>query len=101
MIHCMRKKELLFLSCISLMLSVNAQQPVAGTDSSITSMNEVVLTALRSKQENLRIPYTVSAVSGKFLQEFSPRSTPEALMGLPGVFVQKQIMVAALPLSGG
>ena len=85
----MWKKGLLLLSGIWLMLSANAQQPVAGTDTSITSMNEVVLTALRSKQENLRVPYTVSAVSGKFLQEFSPRSTPEALMGMPGVFVQK------------
>lgn len=85
----MKKSIFLLLSGMWLMQPANAQQPVTGADTSITSMDEVVLTALRTKQENLRVPYTVSSVTGKLLQEFSPRSTPEALMGLPGVFVQK------------
>ena len=85
----MKKIFFLLLSGLWLLQSANAQQSVTGADTSITSMDEVVLTALRTKQENLRVPYTVSAVTGKLLQEYSPRSTPEALMGLPGVFVQK------------
>lgn len=82
-------KAVLFVTGFCFISPVIAQQTSTKKDTVVTSLNEVVLTALRTRQENLRVPYTVNAVSGKFLQEFSPRSTPEALIGLPGVFVQK------------
>lgn len=85
----MNKQTILLLLCIWGMLTANAQHPESSPDTSITSLDEVVLTALRTKQENLRVPYTVNSISGKWLHEFSPRSTPEALMAMPGVFVQK------------
>lgn len=82
-------KALLFVTGLCFISPVFAQQSATEKDTVATSLDEVVLTALRTKQENLRVPFTVSSLPGKFLQEFSPRSTPEALMGLPGVFVQK------------
>lgn len=58
-------------------------------DTTARSLDEVVLTAQRNKQKNLFVPYSVSTVSKKNLEDFNPRTTPEALMGTTGVFVQK------------
>ncbi|HKO81628.1 MAG TPA: TonB-dependent receptor [Chitinophagaceae bacterium] len=58
-------------------------------DTTARSLDEVVLTAQRNKQKNLFVPYSVSTVSGKRIEDFSPRTSPEALMGTTGVFVQK------------
>lgn len=85
----MRINGFLAVSFILVVQQTTAQHSEYNGDTSITSLHEVVLTAQRSKQENIRVPYSVSAVPGTTLQDFSPRSTPEALMGLPGVFVQK------------
>jgi outer membrane receptor protein involved in Fe transport len=76
---------LLFLALL-LNFTVRAQQ----VDSSTTlSLDEIVLTALRARQKSLNVPYSVSTVSKNYLQDYSPRTTPEALMGTNGVFVQK------------
>lgn len=79
----------LFLIAAMIMFQTSAQQKPAEKDSVPKLLNEVVLTALRSKQENLRVPYSVSTVSTQNINNYSPRSTPEALQGLTGVFVQK------------
>lgn len=65
-------------------------QPLAGqNDSSITSLNEVVITAQRKTERKLLIPYTVQSVNRESLDGYSPRTTPEALLQLNGVLVQK------------
>jgi hemoglobin/transferrin/lactoferrin receptor protein len=61
----------------------------AQEDTTAKALQEVVVTALRTKQEEQKIPYAVSTIQRKELNQFSPRTTPEALMGLTGVFVQK------------
>lgn len=77
---------LLLLVALLLNFTVQAQQ----VDSSTTlSLDEVVLTAQRTKQKNLYVPYSVSTASKNYLQDYSLRTTPEALTGINGVFVQK------------
>ncbi|MBK6937339.1 MAG: hypothetical protein IPH18_10995 [Chitinophagaceae bacterium] len=49
-------------------------------------MNEVVITAQRSNQQNIYMPYSVSTISGNSIGELNPRSAPEALTGMNGVF---------------
>ncbi len=66
-----------------------AQETAINKDTVAQSLNEVVLTAQRSKQQNIYVPYSVNTVSRQTLDEFNPRTTPEALMGMNGVFVQK------------
>jgi len=66
--------------------TASAQQ---GDTSSTFSLCEVVLTAQRAKHKNLAVPYSVSSISKNNLKNYSPRSTPDALMGINGVFVQK------------
>ena len=63
---------------------------VAQTDSSETKeLGEVFVTAQRSKQQELKIPYAVKRIGKDQLQQFVPRTTPEALQGMNGVFIQK------------
>ncbi len=83
----MRRNCWVILFFMNLLLKSQAQAPA--TDSAGQSLDEVVLTALRTKQPGLRVPYTINTVTARDLKEFSPRSTPEALMNLPGVFIQK------------
>lgn len=71
-------------------LLVGAQQPGVEQKDTITrSLGEVVLTAQRHQQQNVLVPYSVSTINRNELDELGSRSTPEALMGMNGVFVQK------------
>lgn len=74
---------------VVIVLPLVAQEPVIKKDSAVQSLSEVVITAQRSKQQNIYVPYSVNTVARQTLDEFSPRTTPEALMGMNGVFVQK------------
>ncbi|MBK8952089.1 MAG: TonB-dependent receptor [Chitinophagaceae bacterium] len=70
-------------------LSVAAQQHAVSVDSVVQSLNEVVITAQRSNQQNIYVPYSVSTISVNTISELNPRSAPEALTGMNGVFLQK------------
>ncbi len=80
------KKSSFYLLVLILPFTLVAQ---VEDDSTTHSLNEVVLIAQRIKQINLYIPYSVSIVSKNYLQEYTPRTTPEALVGVNGIFVQK------------
>ncbi|HEX7903271.1 MAG TPA: TonB-dependent receptor [Chitinophagaceae bacterium] len=81
------------VSVISLLLAVIAvagQQPAhEKKDSATRSLDEVVVTAQRHEYQSLVVPYSVNVLSQSSLAEINPRSVPEALMGMNGVFVQK------------
>jgi iron complex outermembrane receptor protein/hemoglobin/transferrin/lactoferrin receptor protein len=49
----------------------------------------VIVTAQRHETRQFDIPEAISVLNQKQLLQNAPRSTPEALMGLPGVWVQK------------
>lgn len=49
----------------------------------------VVVTATRQESDVRRIPRSVAVLTSDDLRRLMPRSTPEALMDLPGVLVQK------------
>lgn len=52
-------------------------------------LQDVMVTATRNKQTILLSPYSVSKLSTQDIQQFQPRTSPEALVGTAGVFVQK------------
>ena len=56
---------------------------------SINNLIEVTITATRKNSELLHIPYSVSVLTAKQMDAFQYRTTPEALSGTPGVFIQK------------
>jgi hemoglobin/transferrin/lactoferrin receptor protein len=61
----------------------------AQEDSAAKSLDEVVVTAQRTSVKKVLTPYSVESVTRKNLDDFSYRTTPEALIGLNGIFVQK------------
>ena len=77
-------KLILFIACNCLFLFAYAQE-----DTVVKSLNEVIVTPNRTIQKEAVVPYTVKSVDRKQLNQFNPRTTPEALMGMNGVFVQK------------
>ncbi len=52
-------------------------------------MDEIVVTATRSPRKLFDAPYLVDVVGAQQLRQRSYRSTPEALLDVPGVMVQK------------
>lgn len=76
-------------SCIILFLSSGYWAKAQKDTTALFPLKEVVVTALRNPQAPTSIPYTISSLARKELDEFMPRTTPEALMNIGGVFVQK------------
>ena len=75
---------------------------VAQKDSTkTTQLSEVVVTAHRSEQSAFETPATIYVLDNKKLKTYQPRSTPEALMGAMGVFVQKTTHGAGSPFVRG
>jgi hemoglobin/transferrin/lactoferrin receptor protein len=83
------KRKFSFISMLFSVLFVSAQQAEETKDTAIRSLGEVVVTAQRHQQESLLVPYSVNTISQQYIGEMNPRTTPEALMGMNGVFVQK------------
>ena len=79
-----------------IVLAANALLAQIPTDStrkkkaiSAELLNEVLITARRSEALAQRTAASVNVLNSKYLQTYQPRTTPEALMGVAGVFVQK------------
>ncbi len=75
----------LFIVC----LSATAQSGKQKKDTTGQSLEEVVITAQRKESQPLLVPYSVQKLNRQQFNDFNPRTTPETLMMLNGVFVQK------------
>lgn len=53
------------------------------------SLDEVVVTALRTENKIISIPSAITVVTSDYISSRLARTTPEVLMGTVGVFVQK------------
>ncbi|WP_407523267.1 TonB-dependent receptor [Lacibacter sp. MH-610] len=62
---------------------------IAQEDTTVQSLSEVVVSATRTQQQEIQLPYVTNTIKRKELNRFQPRTTPEALNGMTGVFVQK------------
>lgn len=60
-----------------------------GAEAEVAVLPEVVVTALRSEAAPAEVPYSGYVVDRDALRETAPRTTPDALRGLPSVMVQK------------
>ncbi len=58
-------------------------------DTSGIMLDSLVVTAQRTQQNKLNVPYAVTSINNYFFSQYQPRTTPEALTGMNGVFVQK------------
>lgn len=71
-----------FFCCLSL------AQLFAQTDTTV-QLKDVTVTATRQSTTLLQIPYAVSKLSRSQIDQIQTRTTPEALVGTAGVFLQK------------
>ena len=61
----------------------------AGSNRQAGILDDVIVTTQRTARLNLLVPYSTHAVNQSYFNNYQPRTTPEALMGVNGVFVQK------------
>jgi len=52
-------------------------------------IGEIVVTTQRIPREDFLVPYSISLIDKKEMEHFTKRTTPEMLMNMDGVFVQK------------
>jgi hemoglobin/transferrin/lactoferrin receptor protein len=84
----MKKKSMIrIVATIMLLLLFNPS--FSQTDTTAEALDEVVITAQRIKQKELLSPYSIRSIGQSYFKEMSPRTVPEALTGINGVFVQK------------
>ena len=83
------KKISPLLVCLFPLVSVAQETTTILKDSSGLNLNEVVLTAQRQPQKKIWVPFSVNTLGRKDIDEFQFRSTPEAMMAMNGLFVQK------------
>ena len=60
-----------------------------GMAAEVETLPEVVVTALRAETALAEVPYASRVVDREDLQQTAPRTTPDALRGLPSTMVQK------------
>ena len=75
--------------CSIVFLLLTFSKAHAQEDTASKMLDAVMLTAQRTAQRELLVPYSTQSVSHGYLKKFGPRTTPEALTGINGVFVQK------------
>lgn len=76
------------IAALAISSNITAQQQTAVADSA-GKLKELVVTATRKKTETLLLPYTVNVLARKTMDDYQFRTTPEAMMAMNGVFVQK------------
>lgn len=98
----MRKAVLIILFAHQLKAFAQTEEKGFTADTANTSlaqMEEVTVTATRTRSTGLLTPYSLNKITSSDLERFQYRTAPEALTGLAGVFVQKPITAVVLRLS--
>ncbi|MEN9950501.1 MAG: hypothetical protein RLY85_1253, partial [Bacteroidota bacterium] len=68
---------------------------------SVVQMEQVTVTATRRAAEVSRLPYAVELMHARDLERQLSRTIPEALQGVPGVFIQKTNHAGGSPFVRG
>lgn len=58
-------------------------------DSTYSPLSEVIITTIRHGAKSVDVPFSISTVSKQYVDDFGPRSTPDVLQDVNGVFIQK------------
>jgi outer membrane cobalamin receptor len=83
------QKKLMIGIVVAIITQATALPLKAQTDTTARLLDEVIIPSQRKALKELDIPYSTATLSKTYINNYQPRTTPEALMGLNGVFVQK------------
>ncbi len=81
---------LTMLAALPFAVSVSAafaEEDAAAASQPVTSLEEVIVTALRREQSLLRVPIAVSAFDGGFLEDIGAHQLADFLLGAPGTTI--------------
>ena len=78
-------KKFYFLLSIIFSINVSAQKE----DSSYVNLDSAIVTSRSIKILDIKNPFVISSITNQQIIEKGARTTPEALMGVSGVFIQK------------
>ena len=69
--------------------TTGAAETAETANAEVAALPEAVVTAMRAETPPAEVPYSGAVVDREALQRTAPRTTPDALRGLPSVMVQK------------
>ena len=78
-------KKYYFLLSLIFSINVSAQKE----DSSYVNLDSAIVTSRSIKILDIKNPFVISSITNQKIIEKGARTTPEALMGVSGVFIQK------------
>ena len=78
-------KKYYFLLSLIFSINVSAQKE----DSSYVNLDSAIVTSRSIKILDIKNPFVISSITNQQIIEKGARTTPEALMGVSGVFIQK------------
>ena len=78
-------KKYYFLLSLIFSINVSAQKE----DSSYVTLDSAIVTSRSIKILDIKNPFVISSITNQKIIEKGARTTPEALMGVSGVFIQK------------
>jgi hemoglobin/transferrin/lactoferrin receptor protein len=79
------KKPLLVFAHLIFSNSIFSQS----ADTALNPLQEIIITAQRNPQQELLIPFSTGSIDKTKLMAYSPRTIPESMMMINGVFLQK------------
>lgn len=79
----------MFRYLLLLCFLINSNLYAQSSDSSFITLDSIVVESRNIKISELANPFIVSSLSAKQIQQNGARTTPEALMGVSGIFLQK------------
>jgi outer membrane receptor protein involved in Fe transport len=79
----------MFRYLLLLCFLINGNLYAQNSDSSFITLDSIVVESRNIKISELANPFIVSSLSAKQIQQNGARTTPEALMGVSGIFLQK------------
>lgn len=85
----MKKIFILTVVILSALTAFPQQDSIQNKDTGNRVLSEVVITGIREPRRDLLLPFSAVTISSQQLRRLNPRSTPEALTGMNGVFIQK------------
>jgi hemoglobin/transferrin/lactoferrin receptor protein len=85
----MKKAALLGLFFLQVSNIFSQQDSLLHSDTSNRVLSEVIVTGVREPRLQMMVPYVAEVRNNQDILRYYPRSTPEALTGVNGVFIQK------------
>lgn len=95
------KRQITFLIVFIINIFQASGQEKQKEDSAVIPLDEVIVIAQRTGNDPFFIPYSTNVLTKHQMDQTHPRTTPEALTGMNGIFIQKTNHAGGSPFIRG